>query len=281
MKTSFVVAGVDETGNGLAAVDRAAEEASLRGWSLRLVHVLHPQRSAGPSRGFALLQQAAAHARHCRPGLSVSTVLGLGEPADVLLRYVGDCGLVVLGNRGHGPAAGVGSRVALRLLPQLRVPVLIVRVPGQPVQPGQPAPPAVVGVDGSPGAYEAVRMAAEAARLRSAPLIAVHASSRPVEPGHEADPLIDGPMADEDLLAGLEVSRLHVDVDPRAALIGLSRQACLVAVGGRGRGGLAGYPPGSVGQALIRRAYCPVLITPSAAAAVAPHRPVLTRTARH
>ena len=276
MKTAFVVAGVDDITNGLAAVDRAAEEARLRGWSLRLVHVVDPKYAAGPSRGFALLQQAAVHARHHQPGLRVSTVLGLGQPADVLLRYLDDCGLVVLGNHGHGALAGVRSSVALRLLPRVRVPVLIVRAPGLPSQRGQPSPPVVVGVDGSAGADEAVTLAAEEARLRSATLIAVHASPQPIELDREPDPLIHGPMADQDLLDGLEVSRLHVDVDPRTALIGLSRQACLVAVGGRGRGGLTGYLLGSVGQALIRRAECPVLITRPTATADAVHRPALT-----
>jgi len=260
-RRTFVVAGVDGTGNSLIAVDRAAEEARLRDRPLRLVYALDPDRPPGPSNGFGLLEAASDRVRHRQPDVIVSTVLGLGTPADVLTSYTADCGLLVLGNRGRGELAGVRRSVALHLLPRLRVPLLVVRVPGLPDLPRRPARPVVVGVDGTPSSNDAAVAAIAEARLRSAPLIAVHAMmTGSAYSDRSPDPLYSGPLADDGLLAGINLRRVPVEADPRAALIGLSRQACLVAVGNRGRGGLAGYLLGSVSQALIRMAHCPVLI---------------------
>jgi nucleotide-binding universal stress UspA family protein len=265
MRTTHVVVGVEGAGNGnaLNTLECAAEEARLRQWPLRLVHAVDLRQADSTSRGFALLQAAAERVRRRHPGLPVSTVLGLGLPGDVLLHYVGDCGLLVLGSHGRAELAGVRSSVALHLLPRIHMPALIVRVPAQPTAPGLPGRPVVVGVDGTPAANAAVTAAAEEARLRSAPLIAVHASHRSMYADRRPEPLLSGPMGDEAVLDGLEVLRLHMDAEPRAALVALSRQASVVAVGGRGRGGLTGFLLGSVGQALIRRAHCPVLIARS------------------
>ncbi|MEV0272568.1 universal stress protein [Hamadaea sp. NPDC050747] len=260
-KRTFVVAGVDSTGNSLIAVDRAAEEARLRDWPLRLVYALDPDRRPGTTSGFGLLQAAADRVRRRQPDVTVSTVLGLGTPADVLMSYSADGGLLVLGNRSRRELAGVRRSVALHLLPRLQVPMLIVRVPGLPDLPRRPARPVVVGVDGTPSSNAAVVAAIAEARLRSVPLIAVHAAiGDSVYSDRSANPLYGGPLADEQLLNGVALRRVPVEADPRAALIGLSRQACMVAVGSRGRSGLAGYLLGSVGHALIRLASCPVLI---------------------
>ncbi|NUT18854.1 MAG: universal stress protein [Hamadaea sp.] len=265
----FVVAGIDGTGNSLLAADRAAEEAKLRGWPLRLVYALDPDRPLGPSNGFDLLTTAAERVRRRQPDVPVSTVLGLGNPDEVLRSYTADCGLLVLGNRGRGELAGMRHSVALHLLPTLTVPLLVVRVPGLPEFSQRSARSVVVGVDGTPSSEAAATAAIAEARLRSAPLIAVHATMREsAYSDRTPDPLHSGPLADDELLSGVALRRVPVEVDPRAALLGFSRQACLVVVGSRGRGALTGYLFGSVGQALIRMAHCPVMIVrrPSSAA---------------
>ena len=257
----FVVAGIDGTGNSLIAVDRAAEEARLRGWPLRLVYALDLDRPPGSSNGFDLLTMARDRVRRRHPDVIVSAELGLGTPDEVLRSYTADSGLLVLGNRGRGELAGMRQSVALQLLPKLKVPLLVVRVPGLPEFSQRSVRSVVVGVDGTPSSEAAAAAAVAEARLRSAPLIAVHATmGESAYSDRTPDPLHSGPLADDDLLSGITLRRVPVEVDPRAALLGFSRQACLVAVGSRGRGGLTGFLLGSVGQALIRMAHCPVLI---------------------
>jgi nucleotide-binding universal stress UspA family protein len=63
--------------------------------------------------------------------------------------------------------------------------------------------------------------------------------------------------------SGIEVRRLVEARSPADALIEAARDADLLVVGNRGRGGFAGLLLGSVGQQVSHHAPCPVVIVPS------------------
>jgi nucleotide-binding universal stress UspA family protein len=141
----------------------------------------------------------------------------------------------------------------------------------------------VVGVDGSDASHEALRWAADEARLRFAPLVAVHAWSfvpaQPIgDPGMLAMPAGDLPgqlsaesdaarigldqAVDEALGAepGIEIERKLVEGDAGEAIVAESEGAVLVVVGSHGRSGLKAALLGSVSRHVVDHAKCPVVV---------------------
>jgi nucleotide-binding universal stress UspA family protein len=178
-----------------------------------------------------------------------------------------------LGSRGMGGFVGllVGS-TAVHLSAHGRCPVLVVR------EVGDEAGPVVVGVDGSVMGEQAVGFAFAEAALRKAPLRALHASTwnAPLPaPQDAAVPYANPPgaLAGEEerlvseALAGHRERYPEVPVEDqvvhgrtREALIEASHSAQLLVVGARGRGGFAGLLLGSVSQAVLHHAHCPVAV---------------------
>lgn len=141
----------------------------------------------------------------------------------------------------------------------------------------------VVGIDGSQGSLVALQWAAEAARLRGAPLRVLFAwddlgahlartrgGKRPTESDEReaALALIDDAVR-EALGAdpGVEIIPCPEPGGPTPALIDASKTADLLVVGSRGRGGFAGLLLGSVSQQCIQHAHCPVAVIRQEAAA--------------
>ena len=146
--------------------------------------------------------------------------------------------------------------------------------------------PIVVGVDGSDASRDALRWAAEEARLRSAPLVAVHAWSfvpaQPIgDPGMLAVPAGDlaGQLgaendaaqigldqAVEDALGAdsdIELERRLAEGDAGEALVAASKDAQLVVVGSHGRSGFKAALLGSVSRHVVDHAACPVVVVKS------------------
>jgi len=144
----------------------------------------------------------------------------------------------------------------------------------------------VVGVDGSDASHDALRWAAEEAKLRSATLVALHAWSfvpaQPIgDPGMLAVPAGDlaGQLNAENdaaqigldqaveaaLGAGSEVQleRRLVEGDAGEALVAASKDAVLVVVGSHGRSGFKAALLGSVSRHVVDHAACPVVVVKS------------------
>ena len=136
----------------------------------------------------------------------------------------------------------------------------------------------VVGIDGSDPSRRALRWAVAEARLRGAVVVAVHAWSIPYVGGYpyaapdlhpdelaraarqELDAVVDA--ADTSGLAA-PVERLAVEGAAARALLDVAKDAHLLVVGSRGRGGFAGLLLGSTSQQVCHHATCPVVVVPA------------------
>jgi len=138
----------------------------------------------------------------------------------------------------------------------------------------------VVGVDTTETSSDAIRWAADEARLRGATLRAVHAWVY-VPPQSPADAAFSGAFPEDPVdlmrlereaaegaltaavatIAGdVPVEPLLVEDSARNALVDASENADLVVVGSHGRGGIAAAVLGSVSRHVAQHAHCPVVI---------------------
>lgn len=279
-----VVVGVDGSDSALEATRWAAAEAARRGCGLRLVAaVAHTmfrpigvpqlgqeyQRQVWERAAEEHLAAAVAALQDVAAGVDVQQEVRAGEARMVLHSESERAALVVLGSRGRGGFTGLllGS-VAISVAAGAACPVVVVR--------GTRAPdgPVVVGVDGRAAADEpALLLAFEEAASRGVPLVAVHTWSGAVldpflvptlDPKAvlvEEEQLLDERIAPwRGKYPGVEV-RLAVAFDGAAReLVTHSEGAGLVVVGSRGLGTFAGLTMGSVSQAVLHHAACPVAV---------------------
>jgi nucleotide-binding universal stress UspA family protein len=283
-----VIVGVDGSPSGFAAVGTAADEAHMRGVPLRVVHAFgtRPARLPGitpppemSGRALAGLvhgvpSEAERQARERVPGLEVTRSVVSGEPLEVLTIETRSASLAVVGSRGLNSFSSLllGS-TAVHLAAHGHCPLMVVR--------GRPSPtgPVLLAVDGSQAGEAAVAFAFAEAAMRGAPLVAMHVWNTRSERALD-DPLdpmrvvVDvGRLEEaqrrllEETLAPHRAERPDVVVEPRlvrsrirSALLTASGVAQLVVVGARGRGGFQGMLLGSVSQALLHHADCPVVV---------------------
>ncbi|WFE98547.1 universal stress protein [Micromonospora sp. WMMD964] len=281
-----VVVGVDGSPSSLVAAEHAARAALLRSRPLHLVHgFLHPLGYGVPLNPYDLgvpapseeaqkmLERTAAELTDRWPGLAVEVRQVAGGPGITMIEESRRADLVVVGSRGLGGFAGlllgsVGTQVAAHA----HCPVLVVRPDEQPIPVDGPV---LVGVDGSESSRLAVGYAADEAARRDVPLVLVHVG--PPDGGRTVPEEIEESQAayQADAVrlladASAAVRAAHPDLvvrehPVRAAgaaqgLIEASGTASLLVVGTRGRAGFTGMLLGSVSQAAIQHAHCPVLV---------------------
>ena len=278
-----VVVGVDSSDRVMDAVRWGADEAARRRVPLRVVsafswtedHVVG-QPGLDERHGDILLEQvrkalaeAVRVATELRPELEVCQQLTLGLPINVLAAEARRAQLVVVGDRGLSRVGRllVGS-VAVALASQAACPIVVVRG-RQP--PATSSLPVVVGVDGSPVSEAAIAFGYQAAADRGVPLTAVH-TWWDTDPGpatqlfREEDQVYEQELLAErlagwrDKYPDVEVERIVARDRPTHRLLEQSANAQLVVVGSRGHGEFAGLILGSVSNALVHEAGCPVAI---------------------
>ena len=272
-----VVVGVDGSSRDEPTVELAARESALRSWPLLVVHVdesplpvldvlawtpVEAESTAG-----GLFDSARAIAARTDPGVPVRAAAHVGRPENVLRELSTSAGLIVVGTgRKVAAAQFLYGTVSLNIAAHAACPVLVVGEPAAPMPRGR----VVVGVDGSRHSRAALRAAAEEAQLRNAELL-VHTSWlvevvegfvvtepgserwRQVEEHHRS--VQEQAVADAlgETREGLRITHEIVNGPSVDALVSASKDADLLVVGNRGRGGFLGKLLGSVTMGLLQR----------------------------
>jgi nucleotide-binding universal stress UspA family protein len=266
-----IVAGYDGSPGAAQALRWAAREAWARGAELTVSLAWTPDHMELPTEsdlcdlarqhGQEILTRGLPYAESVLGPGRVRADLAAGPPARVLCERSRDADMVVVGSRGHGELPGVrlGS-VSWQVAGHASGPVVVVRGAWRPAN--RPPGPVVLGADGSPAGQAAITFAFEEAELRDVPLVAVCSTA-------DAPGRLGGSRQleeDFDQMVATEAKE-HPEVSvvrhvlagaPRAALLTASASAQLLVVGARGRGGLEQMSLGSIAQAVLQYAPCPV-----------------------
>lgn len=275
-----VVVGTDGSSGALDATTWAAMEADLHGAPLRIVHAFTWQlphippltweaAAEGAPRALAevAVSEAEKAARAAAPSVPISTAVVTDQPLSLLVNESRRARLVVVGVSGFGAVADMlAGSMTVGLVARSHAPVAVVRGTALPERTTQPV---VVGVDGSPLSTDAVEVGAREAAARGCRLLITHVVQRGlgtrIRARFRGTPSGLKPIGRA--VAGCRTRHPQLPIEervltghPAGILIDLSAQASLVVVGTRGRGGFTGMVLGSVSQALLHHAACPVIV---------------------
>jgi nucleotide-binding universal stress UspA family protein len=283
-----IVVGVDGSKPSQRALQWAAGEAVRHGSSLDVVHAWKAPYSFHDEVNHFDVAPYKAEAQAVLDD-AMATLAGLGRvvPAcrslavhedDAALALLGaaeDAELLVVGSRKRGGFSGLmlGS-VSRRCLEYARCPVAVVPHGWEPDGDGR----VVVGIDGSQPSYEALHWAVNEAVSRNARLAVVNAyhSHLPAAPpfglvvavDHDALKKTSRALL-EDMVGGAlrrgeartpDVEMIASSSSAARALLETADGADLLVVGSRGRGTFRGMLLGSVSQACVHHASCPVVV---------------------
>ena len=265
-----ILVGYDGSSSSHQALSWAAREARERGVTLTLCHTWAPGSAGPPLAGGTedvareSAERILANGIRAAFGPDVRKLLAEGSAARMLCEQSAAADMVVVGSRGLGGLSGLmlGS-VSLQVSAFATVPVVVVRGHWRPVGAYQPGH-IVVGADGSAVADGALAFGGAEAALRGVPLTVVCALSD--APGNLG---MAQRIEDDVERSIIRWEKDHPDVQihrqitiesPRSALLAAAQDAQLLVVGCRGRGGMAGMTLGSVTQALLWHAPCPLAV---------------------
>ncbi|WP_433427693.1 universal stress protein [Nonomuraea sp. CA-141351] len=271
-----IVVGTDGSPGADAALAWAAGDAARKGLRLELVHVIergtydlprYPVPGLLETLGEAaevMLEEKVQTVMAGWPGVEVATRVVTGSAVADLRARAESAAELVVGSRGRGGfASALLGSVSLGVAGHAHGTVVVVRAVA--AERGQ----LVVGVDETDSSEPALAHAFAEASLRRAALRAVYAYAVPV---HAVSLNLDRLQQAQyeflrDRLVPWQAKHPEVNVieditsvHPVAALTEASRDADLVVVGNRGRGGMVSAVLGSVSHGVLHYAHCPVAV---------------------
>ncbi|GGR47012.1 nucleotide-binding universal stress UspA family protein [Streptomyces netropsis] len=286
-----ITVGLDGSPESRSAALWAAQEARLRGCTLRMLHAWILLSAAGEEttaesdRDYwskKIVDDAQREVHRLYPELPVTEELVAEDPTPALLAAAAESDLLVLGSRGMGPiAAYFLGDVGLHVVAHTDTPVVLVRA--QEDTAAQTPPPAadgevVVGLNLQGPCDRLLEFAFAGAARRGATLHAVHAGKLPVQAyapwGMDPDVVEDLTRDARKLLGdalrpwrekfpGVDVKEsVHLE-SPARVITKAAAGAGLLVIGRRHkpRSGL-GPHIGPVLQSALHHAPCPVAVAP-------------------
>lgn len=276
-----IVVGTDGSPSGERALEWAIDQALLESRQLTLAQGVDPSGSAwvdpaGVDHRAVLealhadavvtMERAREQVARRAPGLVVHEVVRMSDARLTLLELSEEAAMVVVGSRGRGPIKSLllGS-VSLAVSREALCPVVVVR----PSPSGTARNGVLVGADGSERSLQTVEFAYRQASLHRMPLTIMHCFWD-ARPGTEEEPVAsDVRLELAESIAGLaekfpEVSARTELVRGMAdeRLVRASQRMDLVVVGAHHGGTLTTLLYGSIANAVLEHATCPVAIVP-------------------
>ncbi|MEV6221155.1 universal stress protein [Nocardia fluminea] len=278
-----VVVGVDGSEQSRIALRWAAEYAAHHHSPLQIIYAIDVPVDYGPglsgplfdaerlrSHGESVVAASKTEAAEIAAStaeIAISAAAVTGSPVTVLREHSAKARLLVVGSRGLGALRRtlLGS-VSTSLARHAECPVAV--IPETVADAGA----VVVGVDGSACSADAVAIAFDEASRRGTNLVAVHTWSEFYHYDARTTMQTEAEAVLSENLAGygekypeVSVQRIVAEESPAKAILVAAAAAQLIVVGSHGRRGFAGMTLGSVAQAVLHAAECPLIIARPAA----------------
>lgn len=267
-----VVVGLDGSPSSERALDWAIDHARRERRQLTLAHGLDPAGSvwmdpegadhravleALRSDALELLRTARDHVTQVAPDQTVHEALWMSDARITLLDLSERAALVVVGSRGRGPLRSMllGS-VGLAVSRHAACPVVVVR----PGHPGRVRHGVIVGADASERCRPVLEFAYREASLRDLPLTVVHSGWD----DHGALGLAEAVAGLAEKFPDVRTSTRLVHDDPADVIAQESKRMDLVVIGAHHRGLAGTIVHGSITDAVVEHASCPVAVVPLA-----------------
>ncbi|MDQ0756551.1 universal stress protein [Arthrobacter sp. B3I4] len=276
-----IVVGINGSTGSEAALTWALERAAQQKSPVLCVHAVD-DRWMSPDfqyhelirdSGMELLEKSKASAANQAPDVDVDVQLRHGSPGSALREASQDASLLVVGGHDkHWLDGGPMTDRALQAVSASDCPVAVI-----PSARGTGNRGVVVGVDGSEESLQAVAFAAAEADRGGDELTVVLAFRSParwIERQLPSSGLAESIVEEDRIVLAESVAglrdkypdlvvnqRLETDTEPAKALVEAAREARLLVIGSRGRGGFSRLVLGSTAHAVLLDVPCPTVVT--------------------